>query len=321
MKAITTKFSIFYFLIICCVLVLKMIDFEFNISWASFFTFCFFAGVVLLLFIYYEYSSHKKETARKQVLLEQIKKQQFIPIDEVADDDYLKALLLQNQDLQNNFLRLNEQQIKWIHDIKIPLATLQLFNQNNKATLSYENRKTLDLIALNFDQLIEQKLMLDKVINDIDDMIIETINLSESIVPIIKKLAPLIQFKKIKLALAVDKHLQVVSDKKSLRYCFEQIITNAIKYTQEEGTITIKTVVDANTVTLFFIDDGMGIDSQDINHIFEYGYTGKNGINNTKNASSGVGLFMVKQTLTRLHHDITVLSPKETIGTIVKIKF
>jgi len=298
---------------------MKFFDLEFSMSWSAFFTYIFIATITVSIFIFFEYTQYQKQEAQERALLEQIQVRQFISPDEVSTP-FIKELILQNHELQNNLLRLNEQQIKWIHDIKLPLATLQLFIQNNKESLSMNNRKTLELIALNFDQLIEQKLMLDKVISNIDDLIIEPVELSPLIIGVIRKLAPLLQMKQITVDFSAEKDLVVISDKKSLRYCFEQIMSNAIKYTDDNGHIAIKSIIEQDHIELLFIDDGVGIDSQDINHIFDYGYTGKNGRNSTKNASSGVGLYMVKQNIERLQHHIQVQSQVDS-GTTIRIVF
>ena len=298
---------------------MKFFDLEFSMSWSAFFTYIFIATITVSIFIFFEYTQYQKQEAQERALLEQIQVRQFISPDEVSTP-FVKELILQNHELQNNLLRLNEQQIKWIHDIKLPLATLQLFIQNNKESLSMNNRKTLELIALNFDQLIEQKLMLDKVISNIDDLIIEPVELSPLIIGVIRKLAPLLQMKQITVDFSAEKDLVVISDKKSLRYCFEQIMSNAIKYTDDNGHIAIKSIIEQDHIELLFIDDGVGIDSQDINHIFDYGYTGKNGRNSTKNASSGVGLYMVKQNIERLQHHIQVQSQVDS-GTTIRIVF
>ena len=104
---------------------------------------------------------------------------------------------------------------------------------------------------------------------------------------------------------------QAVTDEKWLSFVFEQILSNALKYTHEGGIRIYgldengeKTQAAASFVV--FEDSGIGIREEDLPRIFERGFTGHNGRLDKK--STGIGLYLCRQILDRLSHTIRVES-------------
>ena len=82
----------------------------------------------------------------------------------------------------------------------------------------------------------------------------------------------------------------------------EQILSNAVKYTQQ-GSVTIRVEGDRQLV---IEDTGIGIAAEDIPRIFEKGYTGENGRLGKK--STGIGLYLSQMAAKKLGHTISVES-------------
>ena len=80
----------------------------------------------------------------------------------------------------------------------------------------------------------------------------------------------------------------VLTDEKWLLFVLEQVLSNALKYTKA-GEIEI-TLEAPKTVCIR--DTGIGIAPEDINRIFEKGYTGYNG--RTDKKASGIGLYLCR---------------------------
>jgi Histidine kinase-, DNA gyrase B-, and HSP90-like ATPase. len=320
MKKIIFRNSVLFLGTIALLFLFSTVDQDITITSSALASICFF---ILLLFVAissYEIWTFNQNMQQECLLVEKILRDEYVEITN-NEQKLLQTLVRRNVEQKNLLLQIEQQQVSWIHDIKLPLATLQLFIENQKSELSAENKKTLELVSLNFDQLIENKLMLDKVTLAVDDLIIEKVAIKPIIINVVKKLSHLFHLKDIQIELDCDDYI-VTSDSKSLRYCFEQIIANSLKYTENSGKIQI--LVKPNHISgktqLQCIDNGCGIDNQDLPQIFNYGYTGKNGIIPVKNASSGVGLYMVKQILDKLNHKITVNS-KINEGTTMIIEF
>ena len=88
----------------------------------------------------------------------------------------------------------------------------------------------------------------------------------------------------------------------ALCFVLEQVLSNALKYTNH-GSVTIA----METPGLLTIrDTGIGIAPEDVPRVFEKGYTGYNGRADHK--STGLGLYLCKRTMNRLHHSISLTS-------------
>ena len=95
---------------------------------------------------------------------------------------------------------------------------------------------------------------------------------------------------------------RVLTDPKWLRFCINQLLSNAIKYSSPGGTITISWHDHALIVS----DQGIGIPPADQQRIFENGFTGHNGHQTTQ--STGMGLYLVKRVANKLNFTIRVRS-------------
>lgn len=98
----------------------------------------------------------------------------------------------------------------------------------------------------------------------------------------------------------------VYSDSKWLRFVLYQLLTNALKYSNEGGKIIICAENMGDSAVLHIQDEGCGIDPRDIRRIYDLFFTGQNG--RQRGESSGLGLYMVKQILDYLGHTIEVQS-------------
>ena len=222
-------------------------------------------GVLLYLFIQW-FNYYKKEGYR-----------------EIAEQLKLENKQLQSQAL-NDRRNLEEYFLLWVHQIKTPITVANLilqkdsslYNKKLKAQMFYIEEYTN--MAINYLKLIDRQA----------DMDITFINLDKIIKNLLKKYSMMFIEKGISLKYEPI-YVEVISDAKWLSVLIEQILSNAIKYT-ESGTIKIS--YEERTNTMSIQDTGIGIRSEDLGKIFDRGYSGFNGRINEK--SSGLGLYLVK---------------------------
>ena len=111
--------------------------------------------------------------------------------------------------------------------------------------------------------------------------------------------------------------LEVYLDNKLIRNILINIISNAIKFTDENKSILLKTFVTKENALIEIEDHGIGISEEDQKHLFERFFRGGNALNIN---GTGLGLHIVGNFVDLLKGHIT-LSSKLNIGTIIKINF
>ena len=103
-------------------------------------------------------------------------------------------------------------------------------------------------------------------------------------------------------------------DRFRLKQVFINIIDNALKYSPQESTVSIKISTDEETITIKVIDNGNGIEMKDLPHIKKKFYK----VDNTVKGS-GIGLAVADEIIS-LHSGSLEIQSEKGIGTVVTIK-
>ena len=196
----------------------------------------------------------------------------------------------------------------WIHQIKTPIAAMNFLLDNEEIDVKVFKQELFKI-----ERYVEMVLTYIRLGSETSDYVITSIDLDEVVRENIKKYATLFINKKIKLNY-VSHETYVISDKKWLGFAFEQLLSNAIKYTKSGGEISI----NISESELIIEDNGIGIYEEDLPRIFEQSFTGLNGRYEKK--SSGLGLYLCKKTLDKLQHKIEITSEVNK-GTKVIVSF
>ena len=211
----------------------------------------------------------------------------------------------------------------WVHQIKTPIAAMQLLLQTccqEEEHFSAEITRDLEQELFSINNYVEMALQYQRLNAKDNDFVFRKRNLDKIVRDAIHKYAKIMIQKKITLHYEkID--FAVVTDEKWLQFVIEQLLSNAIKYTRK-GSITISFreagEQDGGVSYLIIKDTGIGIHAEDLPRICENGYTGYNGHADKK--STGIGLYLCKQILTRMSHTIHFESEVGT-GTAVYIGF
>ena len=118
----------------------------------------------------------------------------------------------------------------------------------------------------------------------------------------------------------VEDEIELYYDKTKLEKVFFNIISNAFKYTQKGGNISIKINQDTDHVIVEIADNGKGIDKKFIHKIFDKYYEVASDLQYQKhfNQGSGIGLFIAKKAID-LHHGSITVESEEQQGSIFKV--
>jgi signal transduction histidine kinase len=101
--------------------------------------------------------------------------------------------------------------------------------------------------------------------------------------------------------------IEFVSDRKILQRIFENLVSNAIKFSEKNSTVMIKVDVDADQIKLQVIDNGLGIPEEEHQHLFtKFGKTSTRPTNGE--SSNGLGLYIVDQLIKTLGGNLTFQS-------------
>jgi ligand-binding sensor domain-containing protein/signal transduction histidine kinase len=134
----------------------------------------------------------------------------------------------------------------------------------------------------------------------------ETVNVRTLINDVVQELIFLPEAKSKVFHNNVDNDVIVVSDVNRLKLVFQNIINNAIKYSdgnKSENFISITCERFRNKIKVMITDNGIGIEKNSIPKIFSMYFRATE-----KSKGSGLGLFIVKETVTKLQGRITVIS-------------
>ncbi len=237
---------------------------------------------------------------------------QYQKLSDVKDDN--ERLLNENKNLKSEMLNqkddLNAYFLMWLHQIKTPMTVSKLLLEKPDETTSTKLKMQLMYI----EQYINMAMNYLKMIDYSTDMDITQVNLDDIIKNLLKKYSLL--FIHNHISLEYQSNLTyVVSDSQWLTILIEQILSNALKYT-ENGKITIQYLEDKHALEIR--DTGIGIRSEDIPKIFDRGYSGFNGRMNEK--SSGLGLYLARKISERLNIQIEVES-KLSKGSVFRLVF
>ena len=183
---------------------------------------------------------------------------------------------------------------QWIHEVKTPISLIKLIEENNRTAKSSEILIQLEEI----DRYVEQSLFYARS-EDVDkDYLIKEISLQSCVNSVITRNKQGFILNNIYLEINdIDK--LVFSDSKWLEFILNQIIVNAIKYRQNEcPKIKIDAIDIKNGTRLIIEDNGIGIPSNEIDRVFEKGFTGNIGRINSR--STGIGLYLCKKLCDKL---------------------
>lgn len=191
----------------------------------------------------------------------------------------------------------------WVHEVKIPIASLLLMCHNNKDVIE---KKYIEQIK-KMDNYTEQVLYYVRGENAENDYIIKETDLSKIISKVALKnkddiLENGISFK------ADNVQRKVLTDGKWLEFIINQLVNNSIKYRQKQVSsyIHIFSEESNNYVQIVIEDNGMGIPTSDLPNVYKKTFTGENGRIHGK--STGMGLYIVKNLTDRLGHKIDISS-------------
>lgn len=169
----------------------------------------------------------------------------------------------------------------WIHQIKTPIAAMRLLLEQDG------DRAVMRQELFKIEQYAMMALRFIKLESISSDIVLAPCRLDSAVKEQVRSQSIPFVYKGLSVSVNVTGQ-SIMTDKKWLGFIIEQLISNAVKYTNKGG-VTIR----GDEKTLSIEDTGIGIMPEDLPRIFEKGYTGYNG--RIDDRSSGIGLYMAKR--------------------------
>lgn len=232
--------------------------------------------------------------------------------------DEINELHLKNKELEKINFELDRFVYSASHDLRAPLTSvLGLLYLLRKDVKDEESQRLVDLME-------ESILKLDKTIRDIvaysrnnrTDVLIEPLRIETVMEEVISGLAYLegndIQLKE---CVKWEDEGVFLGDRSRLLIILNNLISNAIKYRHpaRKPEVIIKAQREEKSLILVVADNGIGINEQHLSRIFEMFYR-----TSDHSSGSGLGLYIVKETVKKLDGQIEVNS-KVNEGSVFKI--
>jgi len=205
------------------------------------------------------------------------------------------------------------------HDLKNPLAPLiNLLPVLEKQDLSPRSREMLEVIDRNVQHmknLIVKTLELARLNSPNIKLLFERLNVKEQSQGCILKNKLQFDEKSITVENRISDNIYVKADKLRLIELFDNILSNAIKYSPKNNTILLSSSTSDVTCTISIKDNGKGMSSEEIDHIFDEFY--KADIARHDFDSSGLGMTICKRIIEKHNGTIWAESQGDGKGTTI----
>ena len=208
------------------------------------------------------------------------------------------------------------------HQLKTPLTSITIMLDNLKDNPNMEE-KTKQKFIFEISKQVEwinwlviSMLKLSKLDANVVQFYDEKINLNKFIGEIIKNLEIPIEVKNQKIIIDGDENVSFIGDYKWQQEAISNVIKNCIEHNANNGTIYINYEENSLFTKITIRDEGEGISKEDLKHIFERFYKGKNSSEN----SVGIGLALAKNIIEKNNGMINCKSELDK-GTEFVIKY
>jgi len=210
------------------------------------------------------------------------------------------------------------------HDLKTPLTPMMtLLPLLRKQMKDARSMEMMDAVIRNvhfMKDLVVKTINLTGINSTNMEFSIETIDLSSEVNNIVKNNQPLLKDNNFKVNNKINENIIVEADKLRFEEIFNNLISNAIKYTPEgDGTLTIDAKKGKDFVTISMNDTGIGMNEEQISHIFDEFYKADKSRHDLY--SHGLGLPICKNIVEKHGGKIWAESPGEGKGTTFYFTF
>lgn len=284
-----------------------------------------FIGLALsIILLYLKHEKDQNKEIKKIVrCIEEINKKNYsINIDENSEDELsilknelYKITIMLKEDAENSKkdkLKLKDSLSDISHQLKTPLTSINIMLDNILDNPDMDNNTKEKFIQnikreiTNISSLVGEILKLSKFDASVIKFEEQPVFINDLVKSAISNVEMMAELKNINIEVNNQDNIKLVCDAKWQIEAITNILKNCIEHSKDDSTITID--IDSNKIykRITIKDNGEGIDENDLPHIFERFYKGKNSSKN----SVGIGLALAKTIIEKDNGSIKVNSKK-----------
>jgi signal transduction histidine kinase len=225
---------------------------------------------------------------------------------------YILVLAYKNDHFQNNIIDLNKKAMKdsvekdkffsiISHDLMNPFNALLGFSE--MLTVSAKNGDKEDCVE--YSQIVHQSTK--RILNLLQNLLVwsrmqngkmkytpKSVRIDELVSNTMMIIAPIAQNKEIKLDWNVNSDTTATIDPNMIGSVLQNLVTNAIKFTERGGRVTVNAFTESNQLNFTVSDTGVGISDEQINKLFKLDKTSSSRGTDDE-VGTGLGLIICKE--------------------------
>ncbi|MEG1887286.1 MAG: HAMP domain-containing sensor histidine kinase [Oscillospiraceae bacterium] len=206
------------------------------------------------------------------------------------------------------------------HELRTPLTAIRGWGETVKMSIGNDNEiveRGVDVIlseANRLSGLVEELLDFSRMQSGKLSMDMKQVNIIEVMREAVYMYVELAKKNNIELTfIEPKKDVMVMADQDRIKQVFINIIDNAIKYSTSGGHVFVSSEKEEGCIRLIVSDTGVGIASQDLEHVKEKFYKANKTVR-----GSGIGLAVADEII-KQHNGLVFLESTENVGTTVTI--
>ncbi len=208
------------------------------------------------------------------------------------------------------------------HELRTPLAAIQSHIEAFMDGVWEPNDERLSVIhgeIIRLTKLINELSELSIVEDDEINLKLSNVDISSTLNNIIESYEPMFLDKNININKNMQNDVNLMGDMDYLKRIFVNIISNAIKYTNENGSVSVSLEQIKDKIRIIVKDTGIGIPKEDLKYIFERFYRSDLS-RNRQTGGTGIGLTITKA-LVEAHGGTIKIDSEVGKGTNVIVEF
>jgi signal transduction histidine kinase len=222
-------------------------------------------------------------------------------LEEELKDSYIKLEnafeeLKENDELKSEFISTAS------HELRTPLTVVssytEMFEEELLGELTDMQKEKIQIIHAQIDQMIRlvedmlDALRLESKKSKIQKSFVKIDDIAANVIADLSRLAGL---KEHTISLQVNGKIpEVMGDERRIKQVFNNLLTNAIRYTDPRGHIAVEIEDEFQQVRVSIEDNGLGISKKDQKRIFDKFFAGGGGTLTRESGRMGLGLAIAK---------------------------